>query len=105
MVMKGILYPSEIIISKINLGAPMKRQNSKDAFKSALNGIMKSLEKLDSANSKVLRSWQISVHTGNSSCPSNEGQNIEKCDLLSSSGHSHESDLDLEAVEVRTSEH
>ena len=55
MVTKGILYPSEII-SKINLGAPMKRQNSKDAFKSALNGIMKSLEKLDSANSKVLRS-------------------------------------------------
>lgn len=55
MVMKGILYPSEII-SKINLGAPMKRQNSMDAFKTALNGIMKSLEKLDSANSKVLRS-------------------------------------------------
>ena len=31
VVMKGILYPSEII-SKINLGAPMKRQNSMDAF-------------------------------------------------------------------------
>lgn len=99
MVMKGILYPSEII-SKINLGAPMKRQNSMDAFNLPLTEYCKSLEKLDSANSKVLRSWQISVHTANSSCPSNKGQNIEKCDLLSSSGHSHESDLNLEAVEV-----
>ena len=102
--MKGIFYPSEII-SKINLGAPMKRQNSMDAFNLPLTEQCKSLGKLDSANSKVLRSWQMSVHTLNSSCPSNEGQNIERCDLLSSSGHSHKSDLDLEAVEVRTNEH
>ena len=102
--MKGILFPSEII-SKINSGAPMKRQYSMDVFNLPLT---ESLEKLSSANSKVLRSWQMSVHTAKSSCPSdwsNEGQNIEKCDLLSSSGLSQESDLDLEAVEVRTSVH
>ena len=54
--MKGILYPSELIISKTNLGAPMKRRYSMDAFNLPLTESFKSLEKLDSANSKVLRS-------------------------------------------------
>ena len=67
--------------------------------------LTESLEKLGSANSKVLRSWQMTVHTAKSPCPSDEGQNIEKCDLLSSSGLSQESDLELEAAEVRTSVH